>query len=129
MTSKSATTNNEKNDLSLYAHGEVVSDDGDVEVALSPDAPKDDDVAPSNTPTASTTPTTTAQDEPSTTTKEEPPRKTWFRKLIDFYNDYDFFILLVTVILLAYAYPPLGATYLQPQITASWIAVMYIFCK
>ena len=107
---------------------EAVRDGGDVEVALAPDPsqPKEsgsDDVTPSTTPLASVLTT------PATTAKEEPSSKSWCRKLIDFYNDYDFFILLVTVILLAYAYPPLGATYLQPQITASWIAVMYIFCK
>ena len=56
------------------------------------------------------------------------PSETWFCKVVDFYQHYDFFILLVAVILLAFAYPPLGAVYLQPQITASWIAVMYSFC-
>ena len=57
-----------------------------------------------------------------------PPFKSWFCKVLDFYQHYDFFILLVAVILLAFAYPPLGAVYLLPQITASWIAVMYSFC-
>lgn len=33
----------------------------------------------------------------------------------------------VIVILLAYAYPPIGAIYLAPQITATWIAVIFIF--
>lgn len=36
-------------------------------------------------------------------------------------------ILVLGAILLAYAYPPLGATHLYPQITAMWIAVMIIF--
>jgi hypothetical protein len=123
MSSKRDTINEEKKDDSMYSHGEVVSEDCDVEVALTPDASKGngDDVAPSITTTSSTTPAATA--------KEELPRKSWCRKLFDFYQEYDFLILLVAVILLAYAYPPLGATYLQPQITATWIAVMYIFCK
>jgi hypothetical protein len=123
MTSKRATTNEEKKDDSMYSHGEVVSEDCDVEVPLSPLPPKDNghDMVPSTTTSASTTPAATAM--------EEPPRKPWWRKLLDFYHEYDVLILLVTVILLAYAYPPLGADYLEPQITATWIAVMYIFCK
>ena len=121
--SKRDAIHEEKKDDSMYSHGEVVSDDGDVEVALSPHSPEDggDEVAPSTTPSASTTASAAA--------KEEPPNKSWCRKLIDFYNEYDFLILLIVVILLAYAYPPLGADYLQPQITATWIAVMFIFCK
>lgn len=47
--------------------------------------------------------------------------------LCTFYGNNSFLILVLTVILLAYAYPPLGATYLAPQITATWIAVMIIF--
>mmetsp|Transcript_18930 Transcript_18930/g.54555 ORF Transcript_18930/g.54555 Transcript_18930/m.54555 type:complete len:478 (-) Transcript_18930:23-1456(-) len=38
-----------------------------------------------------------------------------------------FLILVVCAILLALAYPPLGAVYLAPQITATWIAVIFIF--
>jgi sodium/bile acid cotransporter 7 len=48
-------------------------------------------------------------------------------KLIDFYFTYEFLILVVVVILLARAYPPLGAVYLAPQYTATWIAVIFIF--
>ena len=44
-----------------------------------------------------------------------------------FYWDNEFLILIVFVILVAKAYPPLGAIYLAPQITATWIAVMFIF--
>lgn len=44
-----------------------------------------------------------------------------------FYAANAFLILIVIVILLAYAYPPLGAKYLAPQITATWIAVVIIF--
>ena len=48
-------------------------------------------------------------------------------KLVDFYFTYEFLILVVVVILLARAYPPLGAVYLAPDITATWIAVIFIF--
>ena len=44
-----------------------------------------------------------------------------------FYWDNEFLILIVFVILVAKAYPPLGAIYLAPQKTATWIAVMFIF--
>uniref|UniRef100_A0A7S1YYZ9 Sodium/bile acid cotransporter n=1 Tax=Trieres chinensis TaxID=1514140 RepID=A0A7S1YYZ9_TRICV len=44
-----------------------------------------------------------------------------------FYNANSFLVLVLVVILVAYAYPPLGAIYLAPQITATWIAVMFIF--
>lgn len=38
-----------------------------------------------------------------------------------------FVLLILLAILLAYAYPPLGAVYLAPQITAGWISVVLIF--
>ncbi len=38
-----------------------------------------------------------------------------------------FLILVVLAILLAYAYPPLGAVYLFPDVTADWLAVIVIF--
>ena len=47
--------------------------------------------------------------------------------LCKFYGDNSFLILVLSVILLAYAYPPLGAEYLAPDITATWIAVVIIF--
>lgn len=46
---------------------------------------------------------------------------------VDFYVTNEFLVLVVVVILLAKAYPPLGAKYLQPDITATWIAVIFIF--
>lgn len=49
--------------------------------------------------------------------------------LWQFYWANEFLILVVSAILLARAYPPLGADYLQPRITATWIAVVFIFCK
>ena len=48
-------------------------------------------------------------------------------KFCAFYWQNEFLILIVCAILLARAYPPLGATYLAPQYTATWIAVMFIF--
>jgi solute carrier family 10 (sodium/bile acid cotransporter), member 7 len=44
-----------------------------------------------------------------------------------FTRENDFLILILVSIALAHAYPPLGATYLQPHITATWIAVIIIF--
>lgn len=38
-----------------------------------------------------------------------------------------FLLMLIVTILFAYAYPPLGATYLVPKLTSNWIAVMIIF--
>ena len=44
-----------------------------------------------------------------------------------FYTKNSFLVMLLTAILLAYAYPPLGAKYLAPKITATWVAVVMIF--
>jgi sodium/bile acid cotransporter 7 len=44
-----------------------------------------------------------------------------------FYQNNDFIVQVVVAILLARAYPPLGAEYLQPKITSTWIAVVFIF--
>jgi sodium/bile acid cotransporter 7 len=55
------------------------------------------------------------------------PLRRFCRRAIDFYWANDFLILIVLAILLARAYPPLGAIYLAPQITADWIAVVFIF--
>jgi len=53
--------------------------------------------------------------------------KNCFHILMNIYFTYEFLILVMIVILLARAYPPLGAIYLAPRITASWIAVIFIF--
>ena len=45
-----------------------------------------------------------------------------------FFVDNEFALTVIAAILLARAYPPLGSTYLQPDITANWIAVIFIFC-
>jgi hypothetical protein len=61
---------------------------------------------------------------------DDPPkslcRRIWNRWWEFYYNN-DFVIMIVIAILLAKAYPPLGADYLQPQITSTWIAVIFIF--
>ncbi|KAL9190028.1 hypothetical protein ACHAXT_007239 [Thalassiosira profunda] len=54
------------------------------------------------------------------------PRRCW-AKWTKIYATHSFLILVICAILLAYAYPPLGAVYLAPDITATWIAVMFIF--
>ena len=59
----------------------------------------------------------------------ENERPTLCRRLINFYWQNEFLILVVVVILLAKAYPPLGAEYLAQDITAGWIAVIVIFRK
>lgn len=43
------------------------------------------------------------------------------------YAKYEFPFMVLLAILVAWAYPPLGATYLVPKITATWVAVMIIF--
>ena len=43
------------------------------------------------------------------------------------YGTHSFLIKAIFLISIAYAYPPLGAIYLAPQITATWIAVIFIF--
>ena len=70
-------------------------------------------------------------DSNKTSVQEEEPtpslgKKIW-NLLCKIYNNNDFIIQVIIVILLAYAYPPLGADYLQPKITSTWIAVMFIF--
>jgi len=64
--------------------------------------------------------------------EEENPEKEFCHRriangLLNFFFTYEFPILILLVIPIAKAYPPLGATYLAPRITASWIAVMLIF--
>ena len=52
---------------------------------------------------------------------------TCLRRAISFYFANEFIVLVILSILLAKAYPPLGNEYVQPDITASWIAVIIIF--
>lgn len=47
--------------------------------------------------------------------------------LLDFYEKNIFLLKAILAIILAKLYPPLGAVYLHPEITAQWMAVMFIF--
>jgi solute carrier family 10 (sodium/bile acid cotransporter), member 7 len=49
------------------------------------------------------------------------------RRVLEFYEKFDFPIHVLTVILIAWLYPPLGAVYVAPYVTANWVAVIYIF--
>jgi sodium/bile acid cotransporter 7 len=49
------------------------------------------------------------------------------RGIFAFYVGNQFPLHIMLAILLAWAYPPLGAEYLKPEITATWIAVAIIF--
>lgn len=71
--------------------------------------------------------TTTTNNVPSPTTTTETKQSTFRQSCIDFYWKYEFLILVVLSIALAKAYPPLGEDYLAKEITASWIAVIFIF--
>lgn len=59
--------------------------------------------------------------------KAKPCHKRAWKRWRKIYAGNSFLILVVCAILLALAYPPLGAIYLAPQITATWIAVVFIF--
>jgi hypothetical protein len=54
-------------------------------------------------------------------------KKRLFGRLLDFYFKNEFLIMILLAIALAKAYPPLGAEYLKPDITATWVAVVIIF--
>lgn len=58
-----------------------------------------------------------------------PPPKTWKQKASDFYWDNEVTILLALSIICAKPYPKLGAVYLVPHVTSTWIAVMLIFSE
>ena len=49
------------------------------------------------------------------------------KKLIGWYFENEFLLLIIIAILVAKAYPPIGAEYLKPDITATWMAVIIIF--
>lgn len=49
------------------------------------------------------------------------------KRFWEFYWENEFIILIILAIVLAKAYPPLGGEYLQPDITSTWIAVIFIF--
>mmetsp|Transcript_11381 Transcript_11381/g.17090 ORF Transcript_11381/g.17090 Transcript_11381/m.17090 type:complete len:389 (-) Transcript_11381:51-1217(-) len=48
-------------------------------------------------------------------------------KVSGIWATHSFLVMVVFAIIIAWAYPPLGADYLQPQVTATWVAVMIIF--
>ena len=53
----------------------------------------------------------------------------WMKRwMIDFYRTNEFLVLIVVAIILARVYPPLGADYVVPHITSTWVAVIFIFC-
>jgi len=54
-------------------------------------------------------------------------RPTFREKVIQFYEANEFLLLIIFAIVLAKIYPPLGAKYLVPDISADWIMVMFIF--
>lgn len=58
-------------------------------------------------------------------TQEKKP-ETLKNKVLAFYKKNAFLIKIIFVILLAFIYPPLGL-WLAPEITAGWIAVIFIF--
>lgn len=64
-------------------------------------------------------------------TKEESAPKTIgqkiHNKMCGIWATHSFLVMVVFAIIIAWAYPPLGADYLQPQITATWLAVIFIF--
>lgn len=70
--------------------------------------------------------TSTPAEEPGNSEEKEKPISC-ARRLIKFYWEQEFLIMTAVAILLAKAYPPLGAVYLKPEITSSWIAVCIIF--
>jgi sodium/bile acid cotransporter 7 len=51
----------------------------------------------------------------------------FFFYLLHHIRDNEFLILIFLAIAVAKAYPPLGAVYLKPEITAGWVAVIIIF--
>jgi len=60
---------------------------------------------------------------------EKSVSRTWRDRLLAFYWQNDFLILVILAISLARAYPDLGAVYVAPHITATWVAVILIFGK
>ena len=79
----------------------------------------------SSSSSSSPAPTTAPPPRPSSSL---PARASSFcRRCNDAYAKNSFLVLVVFAILFAYAYPPLGATYLQPDVTSDWIAVILIF--
>jgi sodium/bile acid cotransporter 7 len=79
--------------------------------------------SPSSPPTAPPHPPSSSSLLPPTARRASSCRK----KCNDAYTKNSFLILVIFAILFAYAYPPLGAIYLRPDVTSDWIAVVLIF--
>jgi hypothetical protein len=71
--------------------------------------------------------TTTTTKEESEQQQDDQPDQGCAKRFWEFYWENEFIILVILAILLAKVYPPLGGEYLQPDITSTWIAVMFIF--
>jgi hypothetical protein len=65
---------------------------------------------------------------PPTEQQPPPPPKSVLQKMISFYWEYQFLIHILMAIGAARIYPRLGKDFLAPQITATWIAVILMFC-
>lgn len=63
----------------------------------------------------------------SSCSAEETRQQQSKRRIVSFFFTYDFPIAILIVIGLAKAYPPLGAVYLAPDITATWVAIILMF--
>ncbi|GAX15647.1 solute carrier family 10 (sodium/bile acid cotransporter), member 7 [Fistulifera solaris] len=59
--------------------------------------------------------------------QQNEPKPTLWNRIVAFYWENEFLIHILIAILLARAYPPIGATYLAPDITATWLVVIFIF--
>jgi predicted Na+-dependent transporter len=66
-------------------------------------------------------------DERSKRPKESSLCQKFSRRLGDYYRKNEVFTLSILSIVLAKVYPRLGAIYLCPHITSTWLAVIYIF--
>ena len=94
-------------------------------------SPSDDsldvDIAPSQIQHNNTTEQSNAPSQLQESDSSLSRYKRIYNKAGRFYHQNSFLILVTCAILLAYAYPPLGAKYVAPKITATWIAVIFIF--
>ena len=66
--------------------------------------------------------------------EDEPePKESWYDKakkeFKKTYDKYEIVILVIASILVARVYPELGAVYVFPEYTSSWLAVMLIFSE
>lgn len=66
------------------------------------------------------------EENPDTNPKSTKCHSVW-SCITAFFNTYSFMIYAAAGIILAYSYPPLGAVYVYPKITSSYVAVITIF--